>query len=329
MRVAVFSAKSYDREYLRSASQSADLDLRFFATHLNDDTVAIVRKFDAVCCFASDNLNAKVIKKLAKHGVKLIALRCAGYNNVDLDAAKEAGISVCCAPEYSAHTIAEHAVALILDLNRNIHRAFNRVRENNYSLSGLQGFDLHGKTVGILGVGAIGLAFAKVMKGFGCEIIATDPVETATFSALGRYVDQDTLWRSSDIISLHCPLIPPTYHVINLESITRMRKGVMLINTSRSGLIDIDAIIDSLKSGHIGYLGLDVYEEEAGFNFEDDTQNIVADEVFTRLMTFPNVVVTGHQAYFTHEALQRIARVTIDNIVAFGKGSLNYSHQLV
>lgn len=329
MRVAVFSAKTYDREYLRAASHAADIDLRFFATYLNEDTVAIVKKFDAVCCFASDNLTSKVIKKLAKHGVKLVALRCAGYNNVDLDAAKEAGIVVCCAPEYSSHTIAEHAVALILDLNRNIHRAFNRVRESNYSLNGLQGFDLHGKTVGIMGLGAIGLAFARIMKGFGCKIIASDPVETAAFSSLGRYVNQDTLWQQSDIISLHCPLIPPTYQVINSDSIQRMRRGVMLINTSRSGLIDTDAIIDGLKTGHIGYLGLDVYEEEAGFNFEDDTQSIVADEVFTRLMTFPNVVVTGHQAYFTHEALQRIARVTIDNIVAFGKGSLNYSHQLV
>ena len=327
MRVAVFGSKPYDREYL-SACNSAEHELAFFAPILNDDTAPMVKGFDAVCCFVNDDISKKVIKRLAKAGVKLIALRCAGFNNVDLDAAKKENILVCRVPEYSPHTVAEHAVALIMDLNRNIHRAFNRVREHDYSLQGLQGFEIHGKTVGLVGTGAIGLAFARIMAGFGCELLGHDPIEHAEFKKLGNYVALETLWAKADIISLHCPLVPPTYHLINQDSIARMKRGVMLINTSRGGLVDTRAVIDGLKKGKIGYLGLDVYEEEAGMFFEDCSDSILIDDVFARLLTFPNVVVTGHQAFFSREALQAIASITMANIDAFAQGKLNKIKQI-
>ncbi len=325
MRVAVFSAKPYDKEYL-AAHNRARHELTFFAPQLNEDTAPMVKKFDAVCCFVNDILNEKVIKRLAKSGVKLVALRCAGYNNIDLEAAKKANIVVCRVPEYSPYTVAEHAVALIMNLNRNIHRAFNRIRENDYSLMGLEGFELHGKTVGVLGTGAIGVAFANIMRGFGCQVIGYDPKENKTFARVGHYVGLEDFWSHSDIISLHCPLIPPTYHIINDESIAAMKSGVMLINTSRGGLVDTKAVIEALKVGKIGYLGLDVYEEEAGLFFEDYSNRVITDDIFARLLTFPNVVVTGHQAFFSKEALAAIAITTINNIDAFAKGTLDQSH---
>ena len=327
MKIAVFSTKPYDREYL-GANNRGKHELTFFGPPLNEDTVPMVKKFDVVCCFVNDNLTAKVMAKLAKSGVKLIALRCAGYNNIDLEAAKKEKITVCRVPEYSPHTVAEHAVALIMDLNRNIHRAFNRVRENDYSLSGLQGFELHGKTVGVLGTGAIGIAFARIMNGFGCHVIGHDPSQNKEFKRVGTYVSLAELWAKSDIISLHCPLIPPTYHVVNEETITSMKTGVMLINTSRGGLVDTKAVIEALKIGKIGYLGLDVYEEEAGLFFEDYSNQIITDDVFARLLTFPNVVVTGHQAFFSREALAAIALTTINNVDAFAKGKLNKLNQV-
>ncbi len=322
MRVAVFGTKPYDKEYLRAHCPES-VKLTFFAPSLNEDTVPMVKKVDAVCCFVNDSVTRKVIQKLAKAGVKLIALRCAGFNNIDLEAAKQENIVVCRVPEYSPHTVAEHAVALIMDLNRNIHRAFNRVRENDYSLQGLQGFEIHGKTVGVVGTGSIGLAFAGIMQGFGCEVIAYDPNENKAFKKIGQYVPLEELWERSDIISLHCPLIPPTYHLVNADTILKMKDGVMLINTSRGGLIDTKAVIEGLKVSKVGYLGLDVYEEEAGLFFEDLSNRILTDDVFARLLTFPNVVVTGHQAFFSKEALANIARVTMENIEAFSKGKLN------
>lgn len=322
MRVAVFGSKPYDKDCFR-AHNTTEHEFTFFAPSLNEDTVPMVKKFDAVCCFVNDAITKKVIRKLAKAGVKLIALRCAGFNNIDLEAAKAENLTVCRVPEYSPYTVAEHAVALIMDLNRNIHRAFNRVRENDYSLQGLQGFEMHGKTVGIVGTGAIGIAFAAIMRGFGCRVIAHDPFENPQFAKYGSYVELDELWSQSDIISLHCPLVPPTYHLINSESINQMKQGVMLINTSRGGLIDTPAVIASLKGGHIGYLGLDVYEEEVDLFFEDNSNRILTDDVFARLLTFPNVVVTGHQAFFSREALDAIARMTITNIDDYFRGRLN------
>lgn len=321
MRIAVFGTKPYDKECL-SAHNHTQHELTFFKPTLNEDTVPMVKKFDAVCCFVNDSITKKVIRKLSKAGVKLIALRCAGFNNIDLEAAKAENIAVCRVPEYSPYTVAEHAVALIMDLNRNIHRAYNRVREHDYSLQGLEGFEIHGKTVGIVGTGAIGVAFAKIMKGFGCRVLAYDPFQNPKFLEYGQYVELEKLWQKSDIISLHCPLVPPTYHIINEASIQQMKHGVMLINTSRGGLVDTSAVIVGLKKGQIGYLGLDVYEEEAGLFFEDYSNRILTDDVFARLLTFPNVVVTGHQAFFSREALDAIARTTIRNIDCFFEGKL-------
>ncbi|WP_020410196.1 2-hydroxyacid dehydrogenase [Hahella ganghwensis] len=316
MKVAIFSAKPYDQEHLNPANQGQH-ELTYFEAHLNPQTAILAKGFDAVCCFVNDTLNAETVRTLGEAGVRMIAMRCAGYNNVDLEAARKFGIRVARVPEYSPYAVAEHAVALILDLNRNIHRAYNRVRENDYSLSGLLGFDLHGKTVGVVGTGKIGVAFARIMSGFGCQVLASDPVENPDLQGFARYVDQELLLREADIISLHCPLLPQTHHLINAETIQMMKPGVMIINTSRGGLIDTPAVIDGLKSEQIGYLGLDVYEEEAELFFEDYSNVLLQDDVFARLLTFPNVVVTGHQAFFTQEALSAIAEITINNLCAF------------
>lgn len=321
MRIAVFGSKSYDKETF-TANNTTEHRFTFFLPPLNEDTVPMVKKFDAVCCFVNDAITKKVVRKLNKAGVRLIALRCAGFNNVDLEAAKTENITVCRVPEYSPHTVAEHAVALIMDLNRNIHRAFHRVRENDYSLQGLQGFEINGKTVGVVGTGSIGIAFARIMQGFGCRVLAYDPKPNTQFKQFGTYVSLEAIWAESDIISLHCPLVPPTYHLINDDSIAQMKQGVMLINTSRGGLVDTPSVINGLKRGHVGYLGLDVYEEEAGLFFEDNSNRILTDDVFARLLTFPNVVITGHQAFFSREALDVIAKTTIKNIDDFAGGKL-------
>ncbi|OZG75418.1 hydroxyacid dehydrogenase [Hahella sp. CCB-MM4] len=319
MKTAVFSAKPYDKEHLEPANQSRH-ELVYFEAHLNPQTAVLAKGFDAVCCFVNDTLDAETIATLGSVGVRMIAMRCAGFNNVDLDAARQAGIRVARVPEYSPYAVAEHAVALILDLNRNIHRAYNRVRENDYSLSGLLGFDLHGKTVGVIGTGKIGVAFARIMAGFGCRVLASDPFENPALQGVAEYVELDCLFREADIISLHCPLLPQTHHLINAETISQMKRGVMIINTSRGGLIDTPAVIDGLKSEQVGYLGLDVYEEEAELFFEDYSNVLLQDDVFARLLTFPNVVITGHQAFFTQEALSAIAEVTVKNLNAFEKG---------
>lgn len=320
MKTAVFSAKKYDREFLSAANASRH-ELRFFELHLSEETVSLAAGFEAVCVFVNDQVNAAVIARLDSLGVRLIALRCAGYNNVDLTAAKEHAITVVRVPGYSPYAVAEHAIGLILALNRNLHRAYNRVREGNFALDGLLGFDLHGKAVGIIGTGKIGSVVAQMLIGFGCPILAFDPVPNERCRSCGvRYVQLDELLAQSEIITLHCPLTPENKHMINAAAIAKMKTGVMLINTSRGALLDTVAVIEALKSGKIGYLGLDVYEEEEQIFFEDRSGLIIPDDVFARLLTFPNVIITGHQAFFTREALENIAVTTIGNITDFEEG---------
>ncbi|MCH8552356.1 MAG: 2-hydroxyacid dehydrogenase [Natronospirillum sp.] len=321
MKVAVFSAKRYDETHLRDFNREHDHELTFFEPRLNVKTAPLASGHDAVCCFVNDILDAPVLELLAQMGVRLVAMRCAGFNNVDLVAAGRLGIEVVRVPEYSPHAVAEHAVALILDLNRNIHRAFNRVREHDYSLDGLLGFDLYGKTVGVVGTGKIGATFARLMVGFGCRVLAYDPRVNPDVTDMGaEYVSLERLWAESDVISLHCPLMEATHHIVDDAAIAQMKRGVMLINTSRGALVDTRAVIDGLKRGDIGYLGLDVYEEEADLFFEDFSNHVLQDDVFARLLTFPNVIITGHQAFFTREALDAIASVTLTNISAFEQG---------
>ncbi|MDO3386890.1 2-hydroxyacid dehydrogenase [Gilvimarinus sp. SDUM040013] len=317
MKLAVFNAKRYDRLYLGDLE---DWHLTFIEAHLNEQSAPLAAGFDGVCCFVNDIVDEPVLQQLSELGVKLVAMRCAGYNNVDIAAAERLGVAVCRVPEYSPYAVAEHAVALVLDLNRHIRRAYARVREQDYSLDGLLGFDLHGKTVGVVGGGKIGQAFARIMRGFGCRTLVYDPAVSETMAALAEPVSLEQLWAHSDIVSLHCPLLEATRHLVNANALQQMQPGVMLINTSRGGLIDTRAVIEALKSGRIGYLGLDVYEEEAGLFFDDLSEGILQDDVFARLLTFPNVVITGHQAFFTREALAEIARVTQQNLQDFVAG---------
>jgi D-lactate dehydrogenase len=313
--LCVFSSKPYDEQYLRPAL-GAECELVFLQVHLSLDTIALAEGAEGVCCFVNDDISAPVIAALAKLGVRFVLLRCAGFNQVDLAAAKQAGLFVARVPEYSPFAVAEHAVALILSLNRNIHRAHNRVREGDYSLQGLMGFDLHGKTVGVVGAGKIGKAFCAIMRGFGCRILICDPV-TEVCDELGQWVDFDSLMQQSHIVSLHCPLTPQTRHIINKRTLGLMPHGAMLVNTSRGALVDARSVIDALKSGQLGYLGLDVYEEEGDLFFEDLSNQVIQDDIFARLTTFPNVLITAHQAFFTHEALTQIAQVTRLNLLAW------------
>jgi len=318
MRIAVFSTKPHDQRFLSEADAAGRHRLEFLEARLAPATVPLAAGADAVCAFVNDDLGAPVIAALAKQGVRLIALRSAGYNHVDLDAAEAAGIAVARVPAYSPHAVAEHTVALILTLDRKIHRAYNRVREGNFALDGLMGFDLCGKTVGIVGTGQIGAVVARIMTGFGCAVIAHDLRENPDCLALGvRYVGLDHLLGASDVVTLQCPLTPATHHLIDDDALARMKRGVMLINTSRGAVIDTRAAIRGLKSGVIGSLGLDVYEEEGDLFFEDLSDRIIPDDVFARPLTFPNVVVTGHQAFFTEEALRAIAETTLANATAF------------
>ncbi|MEZ4737333.1 MAG: 2-hydroxyacid dehydrogenase [Caldilineaceae bacterium] len=320
MKVAVFSTKPYDRQFLSQANAQHGHELRFFEPRLTPETSALAAGFPAVCVFVNDQLSAPVLRDLAQGGTRLLALRSAGFNHVDLAAAAALGLTVMRVPAYSPYAVAEHAVGLILTLNRKIHRSFNRVREGNFALDGLLGFDLHGTTVGIVGTGKIGTVFAQIMRGFGCRLLAFDLYPNQECKALGvEYVSLDTLYRQSDIISLHCPLTPETHHLINAAALAQVKPGVMLINTSRGALIDTTAVIDALKAGQVGYLGLDVYEEEEDLFFEDLSGKVIQDDVFARLLTFPNVLVTGHQAFFTRNALLGIAETTIGNITAFAQ----------
>lgn len=321
MKVAVFSAKAYDKTFLDSANAVGRHELVFFEPRLTVNTAALAQEFPAVCVFVHDELNAATLARLARGGTKYVALRCAGYNNVDLAAAETAGIVVVRVPAYSPFAVAEHTVALILALNRRIHRAYNRVREGNFALDGLLGFDLHGRTVGVIGTGTIGIQVARLMRGFGCEMVAYDVRPHPDAAALGvRYVERDELYRLSDIVTLHCPLSPHTRHLIDQNSIAQMKQGVMVINTSRGALIETNAVIQGLKTGQIGYLGLDVYEEEGDLFFEDLSNLVLQDDVFARLLTFPNVLITGHQAFFTTQALEQIAQTTLANLSELEEG---------
>jgi D-lactate dehydrogenase len=322
MKVAVFSTKPFDREHLDAANRSHGHELAYLEVHLGHDTAVLAQGFPCVCAFVNDGLDRAVLEALAGGGTRLIALRSAGFNHVDLEAARALGLTVARVPAYSPHSIAEHAAGLILTLNRKYHRAYARVREANFSLHGLIGFDLCDRTVGIVGTGRIGAVFARIMHGFGCRLLAHDLTPDPACEELGiRYVPLDTLFRESDIISLHCPLTPRTHHLVDTRALSTMKPGVMLINTGRGALIDTRAVIASLKSGHLGYLGIDVYEEEEALFFEDLSMQVVMDDVFMRLLTFPNVVVTAHQGFFTREALAAIAGTTLENITAFEAGT--------
>jgi D-lactate dehydrogenase len=321
MKVAVFNTKEYDRQFLGMFATQYEHELVFFEAHLNEHTAVLANGFPAVCVFINDDLNEQTLRSLTSQGTKLIALRSAGYNHVDLKIAAELGLTVVRVPAYSPYAVAEHAVALILALNRKTHRAYNRVREGNFSLDGLHGFDLFGSTVGIVGTGKIGTILAQIMKGFGCNLLGYDLYPNKICLELGlKYVTLLELLASSDIISLHCPLTPESHHLIGAEAIAQVKQGVMLINTSRGGLIDTQAAIAGLKSGKIGYLGLDVYEQEADLFFEDLSNVVIQDDVFQRLLTFPNVLVTSHQAFFTKNALTNIAETTLANITDFAAG---------
>ncbi len=321
-KIAVFSSKSYDIERLTEANpDDSMLAFTFFEPKLTAQTVSLAKDFDGVCCFVNDQVDDFVAKSLVEYGIRFIAMRCAGFNNVDIEACDRYGVQVARVPEYSPSAVAEHAVALILNLNRNIHRAFSRIRENDYSLGGLMGFGLNGKTVAVIGGGKIGIAFIKIMQGFGCRVLCFDPFPTDELRETGvEIVDLNSIWSESDIISLHCPLVKQTYHIVNSNTLEQMKRGVMLINTSRGALIDTPAVIHALKTGRLGYLGLDVYEEEANLFFEDNSDKVLQDDVFARLTTFKNVVITGHQAFFTIEALQAIANITVSNLTSFYKG---------
>jgi D-lactate dehydrogenase len=318
MKTAVFSTKPYDEEFL-SAGNSAGLhEFTFLEPRLTAASVKLAEAFPAVCCFVNDVLDAEIITTLKNGGTRLIAMRCAGFNQVDLRAAEQHGIVVVRVPAYSPHAVAEHAVGMILTLNRKFHKAYNRVREGNFNLDGLLGFDLYGRTVGVIGTGKIGLCTARILLGFGCKVIAFDPFPNPDIEKIGaKYVPLDELLATSDVISLHCPLTPETSHIIDDAAFTKMKRGMMLINTSRGALVDARAAINALKSGQLGYFGMDVYEEEADLFFEDLSDRIIHDDVFTRLLTFNNVLITGHQAFFTRNALEQIARTTIENITAF------------
>ncbi|MFP3851916.1 2-hydroxyacid dehydrogenase [Pseudomonas sp. W5-01] len=322
MRTLVYSSQTYDRESFLGAQTVPDIELHFQPARLTLDTVALADQYEVVCAFINDDLSAPVLEQLAAGGTRLIALRSAGFNHVDLAVAKRLGLSVVRVPAYSPHAVAEHAVALILSLNRHLHRAYNRTRDGDFSLHGLTGFDLVGKTVGVVGTGQIGATFARIMAGFGCQLLAYDPYPNPRVEALGaRYLPLDELLAEAQIISLHCPLNDHTRHLINPDSLSRMQRGAMLINTGRGALVNTPALIDALKSGQLGYLGLDVYEEEAQLFFEDRSDLPLQDDVLARLLTFPNVVITAHQAFLTKEALGAIAQTTLDNITGWAAGS--------
>ena len=320
MNLTLFSAQPYDHIYFTPAAEKAGIAIRYEEMPLNETTAALVTETQAVCVFVNDQVNENVCAQLAAAGVRIIALRCAGFNNVNLEAARKYQLRVCRVPSYSPESVAEHAVAMILTLNRKTHKAYNRVREQNYSLNGLLGFNLFGKTVGVVGTGNIGACFCKIMLGFGCRVIAYDIAKNPTIEKLGiEYVPLEEVLKAA-IVSLHCPLTPQTHHLINEQSLGQMQPGVMLINTSRGGLIDAKAVIQALKKGVIGYLGMDVYEQEENLFFKDLSNRLLEDETLQRLASFHNVLITAHQAFFTEEALHEIATTTLKNIISLNKG---------
>ncbi|MBR7132196.1 MAG: 2-hydroxyacid dehydrogenase [Clostridia bacterium] len=315
--VAFFDTKPYDKESFERY-KSEDINIRFFENKLNADTVSMAACCDAVCAFVNDSIDSYVLEQLEKFGVGLITMRCAGYNNVDLKAAR-GRVKIARVPAYSPYAVAEHSMGMILLLNRKLHRAYIRTRDHNFSLEGLTGFDLYGKTVGIIGTGKIGRSFADICRGFGMNILGFDPYPTDEFC--GKYVSLDELLSQSDIISLHCPLTKENLHLINNETIEKMKKGVFIINTSRGKLIDTQALINGLKSGRVGAAGLDVYEEETELFFEDFSEEIIKDDTLSTLISMPNVIVTSHQAFLTREALDAIAQTTIKNLEDYFSGS--------
>lgn len=321
MKVTIFSSKPYDELFLRDANRSFGHELIFIENRLSPETAILARGSRAVCAFVNDELDALTLENLSAGGTEFIAMRCAGFNNVDLAAAKTLGLKIARVPAYSPYAVAEHAVALLLCVIRRIHKSYNRVREGNFSIDGLLGTDLHGKTIGVIGTGIIGGIFARIMTGFGCEVLAHDIAQNPECVATGvKYVGLEELFRRSHAISLHCPLLASTRHLVDEESLALMRDGVFIVNTSRGALIDTEAVIAGIKSGKLGGLALDVYEEESELFFEDRSFGIIQDDVFMRLTTFPNVVITGHQAFFTREAMENIAQTTLVNLADFEAG---------
>lgn len=323
MKISMYSTEDWDSKYFAAANQGRGHDIEYLEHPLGPETVMLARGSDAVCCFVHDRLDADVLESLKTGGTQYIALRCAGFNNVDLEAADRLGISVVRVPEYSPAAVAEHAVALMLALDRKIHRAWNRVREGNFALKGLLGFDLQGRTVGIVGGGRIGACVARILQGFGCRLLVVDPTPNPALEPYGvEFTDLDTLLRESDIITLHCPLTPETRHIIDERAIELMKPGVMLINTSRGAVVDTWALIKGLKSRHIGYLGLDVYEQESDVFFQDLSDEVIEDDMLARLLTFPNVLITSHQGFFTTDALAAIAETTLSNLDRLESGAV-------
>jgi D-lactate dehydrogenase len=322
IKVAVYDTKPYDREHLGRAEGADRIEWQFHEFRLSEQTAALAEGAEAVCAFVNDEVNEAVLTRFAEGGVRLVALRCTGFNNVDGTAAKRLGVTVTRVPNYSPYAVAEHAVALILTLNRKTHRAYNRVRDLNFSLHGLVGFDLHGKTAGLVGTGRIGRQVGQILRGFGLRVLAHDPVPAKDWAAAQgvEYVEPRQLMAESDLISLHVPLTPETKHLINRTTLERMKPGAMLVNVSRGALIDTRALIAALKSGRLGGVGLDVYEEEEGVFFEDLSGEILQDDELARLLTFPNVLITAHQAFLTREALDDIARVTVGNLLRLADG---------
>ncbi|MBQ8181483.1 MAG: 2-hydroxyacid dehydrogenase [Ruminococcus sp.] len=317
MKVAFFDTKNYDITSFEPYAKEKEIKLKFYETKLNEDTVDLAKGCFAVCAFVNDVINAEVIDRLCDLGVKLIAMRCAGYNNVDINYAK-GKIDIVRVPAYSPYAVAEHAMALLLTSVRRVHRAYIRTKDFNFSLNGLTGFDLHGKTVGVVGTGKIGRVFIDICRGFGMNVIAYDkfPAKDSDIN----YVELDELFSRSDVISFHCPLTEDTYHMVSSETIWQLKKGVVIINTSRGALIDAEALLEGIKARHIGAACLDVYEEEGDFFFEDLSGHIISDDILARLISMPNVIVTSHQAFLTNEALENIAQTTVDNIITYSKG---------
>ena len=319
MKIALYSAQPYDIQFFKEGNKSYDNEIVFFDCHLNSETVSLAQDCEVVCAFVNDDLSKETLVRLSEQGVKLVALRCAGFNNIDLTAASEIGIEVVRVPAYSPNAVAEYTIALMLTLNRKTHKAYSRTKEGNFSIDGLMGFDLAGKTVGIIGFGAIGSIVANILKAFTCKVVVYDPY-AKNISKDFDSVSLTQLLKESDIISLHCPLTPETKHLINDEAIGFMKKSVMLINASRGAVIDTKAVVKALKSERIAYLGLDVYEEEADFFFEDLSNTIMHDDTLARLLTFPNVLITSHQGFFTREAMQQIVSTTLASIDDYANG---------
>ncbi len=318
MQITVFSTQPHDRRFLDTANATRGHRIVFIEARLDAGSASLAGGSQAVCAFVNDRLDAATLEALRALGVRLVLLRSAGFNHVDLAAARRLGLVVARVPEYSPHAVAEHAVALLLALNRKIHRAYARVREGNFALDGLLGFDLHGSTVGVIGTGKIGGCFARIMQAFGCRVLAYDPSPDPALQAAGVvYAPIETLWSECDVLSLHCPLTPATHHLVNEASLARMKPEVLIVNTSRGGVVDTKALIGALKRKRVGGLALDVYEEEADLFFRDLSADVMQDDVFARLLTFPNVLITGHQGFFTHQALTAIATTTLDNAEAF------------